>query len=93
MALIQFTKNHSDHSTDKGFQFEFFCDRCGSGFMTAFKPSMTGYAGSALRAASDLFGGVFGRASAGAYEIERAVQSALAAPDPRPEAALEDVFV
>jgi len=26
-------------------------------------------------------------------EIERAVQSALAAPDPRPEAALEDVFV
>jgi hypothetical protein len=29
MALIQFTKNHSDHSTDKGYQFEFFCDRCG----------------------------------------------------------------
>ncbi len=26
MALIQFTKNHSDHSTDKGYQFEFFCD-------------------------------------------------------------------
>jgi len=24
MALIQFTKNHTDHSTDKGFQFEFF---------------------------------------------------------------------
>jgi len=74
MALIQFTKNHTDHSTDKGFQFEFFCDRCGNGFMTGFKPSLTGYAGSALRAASDLFGGVFGRASAGAYEIERAVQ-------------------
>ena len=52
MALIQFTKNHSDHSTDKGYQFEFFCDRCGNGFMTAFKPSITGYAGSALRAAS-----------------------------------------
>ena len=34
MALIQFTKNHSDHSTDKGYQFEFFCDRCGTGFMT-----------------------------------------------------------
>ena len=74
MALIQFTKNHTDHSTDKGYQFEFFCDRCGNGFMTAFKPSVTGYAGSALRAAGDLFGGVFGRASAGAYEIERAVQ-------------------
>ena len=74
MPLIQFTKNHTDHSTDKGYQFEFFCDRCGNGFMTGFKPSLTGYAGTALRAASDLFGGVFGRASAGAYEIERAVQ-------------------
>lgn len=28
MALIQFTRNHSDHSTDRGYQFEFFCDRC-----------------------------------------------------------------
>jgi pyruvate dehydrogenase E1 component alpha subunit len=26
-------------------------------------------------------------------EIERAVESAMAAPDPKPEAALEDVFV
>jgi hypothetical protein len=74
MALIQFTRNHSDHSTDKGYQFEFFCDRCGNGFMTEFKPSMTGFATGALRAASDVFGGIFGRASAGSYEIARVVQ-------------------
>jgi len=74
MALIQFTRNHTDHSTDKGYQFEFFCDRCGNGFMSEFKPSVTGYATTALRTASDLFGGVFGRASAGSYEIERAIQ-------------------
>lgn len=74
MALIQFTKNHSDHSTDKGYQFEFFCDRCGNGFMSGFKPSVAGYAGSALRAAGDLLGGVFGRAGSSAYEIERAIQ-------------------
>jgi hypothetical protein len=73
MALIQFTKNHTDHSTDKGYQFEFFCDRCGNGFMSEFKASMTGVASSALRAAGDIFGGVFGRASAGSYEIQRAV--------------------
>jgi membrane protease subunit (stomatin/prohibitin family) len=73
MALIQFTKNHTDHSTDKGYQFEFFCDRCGNGFMSEFKASMTGMASSALRAAGDIFGGVFGRASAGSYEIQRAV--------------------
>ena len=74
MALIQFTKNHSDHSTDKGYQFEFFCDRCGNGFMTEFKASMTGMATSALRAASDIFGGVLGRAASGTYEVERAVR-------------------
>lgn len=74
MALIQFTKNHTDHSTDKGYQFEFFCDRCGNGFMTEFKASMTGYATSGLRAAGSLFGGLFGSAASGAYEIERAVQ-------------------
>jgi hypothetical protein len=74
MTLIQFTRNHTDHSTDKGYQFEFFCDRCGNGFMSEFKASAAGYAGSLLRAAGDVFGGVFGRASSGAYEIERAVQ-------------------
>jgi hypothetical protein len=74
MALIQFTKNHSDHSTDKGYQFEFFCDRCGNGFMSEFKPSMAGLATGAIRAASDIFGGIFGRASSGSYEIERVVR-------------------
>jgi hypothetical protein len=74
MALIQFTRNHTDHSTDKGYQFEFFCDRCGSGFMSEFKPSVMGFAGSALRAAGGIFGGILGQASGSAYEIERAVQ-------------------
>ncbi|MBZ5565706.1 MAG: zinc ribbon domain-containing protein [Acidobacteriia bacterium] len=74
MALIQFTKNHTDHSTDKGYQFEFFCDRCGNSFMTEFKPSATGMAVSALRTAGSLLGGVFGSAASSSYEIERAVQ-------------------
>ncbi len=74
MALIQFTRNHTDHSSDKGYQFEFFCDRCGNGFMSEFKPSVTGLATSALRTAGNLFGGIFGQASAGSYEIERAVK-------------------
>jgi len=74
MSLIQFTRNHTDHSTDKGFQLEYFCDRCGNGFMTEFRPSVTGMAGSALRAAGSLFGGILGSASNSAYEIERAVQ-------------------
>ena len=74
MALIQFTKNHTDHSTDKGYQFEFFCDRCGNGYMSEFKSSMAGVASSALRTAGDLLGGVFGRVGSSTYEIERVVR-------------------
>lgn len=74
MALIQFTRNHTDHSTDKGYQFEFMCDRCGNGFMTEFKPSAAGIAVSALRTAGGLFGGLLGQAGSNAYEIERMVQ-------------------
>ncbi len=74
MPLIQFTRNHTDHSTDRGYQFEFFCDRCGNGFMTHFQASAMGLAGSALRTVGSLFGGVLGSAGSSAYEIERAVQ-------------------
>jgi len=74
MALIQFTRNHTDHSTDKGYQFEFFCDRCGNGFMSEFKPSAMGLASGALRTAGGLLGGLLGSAASNSYEIERMVQ-------------------
>lgn len=74
MPLIQFTRNHNDHSTDKGFQFEFFCDRCHNGFMSRFQASAMGLAASALRTAGSLFGGLLGSAGSSSYEIERAVQ-------------------
>lgn len=63
MALIQFTRNYQDDSTDRGFQFEFFCDRCGNGYRTRFQPSATGAVSSALDAAGGLLGGVLGRAA------------------------------
>jgi hypothetical protein len=56
MTLIQFTRNHTDHSTDKGYQFEFFCDRCGNGFKSEFQASAVGIAATALRAAGGFFG-------------------------------------
>ncbi|HEX3743523.1 MAG TPA: zinc ribbon domain-containing protein [Bryobacteraceae bacterium] len=74
MSLIQFTRNHNDHSTDKGYQFEFFCDRCHNGFMSAFAPSAMGMASTAARTLGSIFGGVLGNVSNSAYEIERAVQ-------------------
>jgi membrane protease subunit (stomatin/prohibitin family) len=60
---IEFTRNYSDLSTNQGFQFEFFCDRCSSGYRTRFKPSVLGTASSAMDAASSLLGGIFGRAA------------------------------
>jgi len=59
---IEFVRNYSDLSTDRGFQYEFHCDRCGSGFRTGFKASATGMVTEALGAASGLLGGILGRA-------------------------------
>ena len=60
---IEFVSNYNDHSTNNGFQFEFVCNRCGTGYRTTFKPSVTGTVSSALDAASSIFGGVFGNAA------------------------------
>ncbi len=60
---IEFVRNHDDLSTDSGFQFEFRCDRCGAGYRTRFRPSVTGIASKVLDAAGSLFGGRLDRAA------------------------------
>ena len=72
MPLIQFTRNYRDLSTDAGFQFEFYCDRCGNGYQTEFQASALGTVTSALDAASHLFGGVFGGAANAARNVRSA---------------------
>ena len=73
MSTIRFTRNHDDLSTDRGFQFKFYCDRCGNGYLSSFQTSVTGMATGLMSAAGSMLGGVFGRASSGAYEFQRAV--------------------
>jgi hypothetical protein len=73
MPAIEFTDNFDDLSTDQGFQFKFRCERCGDGFMSSFQTNTIGVAGSLLRGAGGLLGGIFGQAASGAYEIQRAV--------------------
>ena len=63
MDAIEFTRNYSDLSTDRGFQFEFQCDRCGNGYKTTFQAWTMGTVSGALDAASSLFGGVFNQAA------------------------------
>ena len=60
---IEFTRNYSDTSTDQGFQFEFYCDRCGTGYRTRFQSFAMGTVSSLLDAANSLFGGILGRAA------------------------------
>lgn len=60
---IEFTRNYSDLSTDEGFQFEFNCNRCGNGFRTTFRPSLSSRVSNVMDAASSLIGGIFGNAA------------------------------
>lgn len=72
MATIQFTANHQDLSTDRGYQFKFLCDKCQNGHMSSFVPSVAGTVGGILRAAGSLFGGVLGRVGSASYQMQRA---------------------
>jgi uncharacterized OB-fold protein len=73
MSKIEFTGNYEDLSTDRGYQFKFFCEKCNNGYMSSFKASKIGMAASAAQVAGSLFGGLFGRAADSAYEIQRAI--------------------
>src|SRR5947209_1830517 len=73
MANIEFTGNYDDLSTDRAYQFKFYCEKCGNGYLSTFQSSKLGLAASAASVAGNLFGGLFGRVSDTAYEIQRAV--------------------
>ncbi len=85
---ITFTRNYSDLSTNKGFQFEFFCDRCGTGYRTRFKPFAIGNVASALDATGGFFGGILSR-TAGLAEKARSASWQKAHDDAFVEAANE----
>ena len=60
---LRFSKNSADLSTEGGFQFEFYCDRCGDAWRSRFDTYELGVASQALDTASSLFGGLLGRAA------------------------------
>ena len=61
--LIEFVKNYNDESTDNGFQYKFYCDRCGSGFQTRFHEWKIATASNVAEALGDMVGGFLGRAT------------------------------
>jgi len=62
-GFTPFTNNYQDLSDQHGYQFEFRCAICGSGYRSEFQRSALGTAGTLLSGASNLFGGMFGGAS------------------------------
>lgn len=73
MATIPFTSNYEDLSSPRGFQFKFFCMKCGNGYASTFKSNKMGAVSGAANAAASLLGGIFGRAAAGAHQLEAMV--------------------
>jgi len=63
-GFTPFTDNYSDMSDENGYQFEFRCDICGSGYRSEFQRSTLGTAGSLLSGASNLMGGLWGASNA-----------------------------
>ena len=62
-GFTPFTDNYRDLSDRDGYQFEFLCDICGSGYRSEFVRSNLGLAGNVLEGAGGLLGGFLGRAS------------------------------
>jgi hypothetical protein len=70
---IPFTGNYQDLSSNRGYQFKFFCEKCQNGYMSSFKMSTMGAVGAAAQAASSLLGGIFGRAAQTADSLQQMV--------------------
>lgn len=69
--LIKFTRNYNDMSTESGYQFKFFCDICGDGYMSPFKENIGNKAQSLLRGLGRLTGGVIDRVGDAAYQMRQ----------------------
>ena len=76
MANIPFTSNYTDRSNERGYQFQFFCRKCGNGYMSTFQANSLSGIASAANVAASIFGGIFGRAAQSAA----AIQSQVAGP-------------
>jgi len=57
MPKVRFTDNYTDHSTEAGYQFEFFCERCGNGYKSGFQASAIGVGSKIARGLGGLMGG------------------------------------
>jgi hypothetical protein len=69
-GFTPFTNNYTDLSDENGYQFEFRCDICGSGYRSAFIRSNLGTVGNLLSGASSIVGGFFNSAANAADRVK-----------------------
>ena len=67
--IVPFTGNYQDLSNEDGYQFEFYCERCGNGYRSPFQTDLASKGGNLLRAAGGLFGGALGSLGDAADEM------------------------
>jgi hypothetical protein len=75
MPKVRFTNNYSDHSTEAGFQFEFFCERCGNGYKSGFQASALGMGAKVARGLGGLLGGGLGNIGYAGQEAKDMTES------------------
>ena len=63
-GFTPFTSNYQDLSTNQGYQFEFRCDICGSGYRSEWQKNLLGTGASILGGASSIIGGLWGARNA-----------------------------
>ena len=69
-GFTPFTNNYTDLSDENGYQFEFRCDICGSGYRSEFIRSNLGTVGNLLSGASSIVGGFFNSAANAADRVK-----------------------
>ena len=76
MGEMQFSKNFNDlsqqHGVASGFQFEFYCERCGDAWRSEFVPFRSGQAAGWIGKAAGFFGGVLGGAGSAVEGLAQA---------------------
>jgi RNA polymerase subunit RPABC4/transcription elongation factor Spt4 len=74
-GIVPFTDNYTDHSTEAGYQFEFFCERCGNGYKAGFQASAIGMGSKVARGLGGLLGGSLGNVAYAGSEMKDLTES------------------